>query len=149
MDHVENTQGLSRGSAGLIKLNLILWHCRRSGGFDSRESLSIDLFAITDSDHKHEQPILMDLVDHSLASDPDPPGGATTQFLRAWWSGVICKLSDCLVEARPLVLIDLGKLLLCRPEDFDRVLHVPLSWSISLMACSSGTDSPASCFATS
>ena len=79
----------------------------------SRESLSIDLFSITDSDHKHEQPIVMDLVDDSVASDPDAPGGATTQFFRAWWSGVIRKLSDCLVEARPLVLIDLGKLLLC------------------------------------
>ena len=54
----------------------------------------------------------MDLVDDSVASDPDAPGSAATQFLRAWWLGVICKLSDCLVEARPLVLIDLSKLLL-------------------------------------
>ena len=61
---------------------------------------------------RHLESILMDLVNNTVASDPDAPGSAGTQFLCSRWPGVICKFSYCLVEARPLVLIDLGQLLL-------------------------------------
>jgi hypothetical protein len=54
---------------------------------------------MSDSDDKHYQPLVLDLINDSPIADANPPSVDTDQFLTAGWSRILSKAADCFADS--------------------------------------------------
>jgi hypothetical protein len=90
-------------------------------------SLSIDILPSANGHDEYDKPVVMNLIDHSIGTDADAPGWSAGELLTSGGPWIVSKLTDRLDDARLVVTIDLGELLLSNSEYLDRVCHFPYS----------------------
>ena len=84
---------------------------------------SVYVLPVSDGDDEDQEPIIVYLVDHPVATDADATGWATGKLLAARGARIVCEATNSVDDALLACPVDLGELLLSNSQDFDRVAH--------------------------